>query len=434
VTAPVSISLADVPDVAAKGAGVPRVALSPLFMAREVTRRSLYLPDDRSLLAVLGTVAANRLPGDPVWLVLVGPPGGGKSEQLQTIIGLPDVHPAATLTEASLLSGTVKRERDASAKGGLLREIGDSGIILSKDFGSILSMNRDARAPLLAALREVYDGSWTRHVGADGGRALHWSGKVGLIAGCTPTIDRHHAVMGAMGERFILFRLPEVDSAAQGRRALAHAGLQTTMRSELAAAVASVFSGGLTEPLPRTAEDDERLVALASLVVRCRSSVERDGYTREIELIPSPEAPTRFVVVLAQLLAGLDAIDVSRDEGWSVVSKAALDSIPAIRSSAIETLYYGDSSGMKSSEVAEAISYPTATTRRALEDLAAHGVVEREAGGEGKADLWALALTTRTGYQAATTVPEKSEPLQTPFINPHHTYDDISGKVGNGAT
>jgi hypothetical protein len=43
-------------------------------------RRWLHLPDARPLLAVLGTVAANRLEGDSIWLLLVGPPGGGKSE------------------------------------------------------------------------------------------------------------------------------------------------------------------------------------------------------------------------------------------------------------------------------------------------------------------------------------------------------------------
>jgi hypothetical protein len=172
--------------------------------------RWLYLPDTSPLLALLGTVAANLLPGDPLWLMLVSPPGGGKTELLNAIDGLPNVHPAATLTEGALLSGTPGREREAGSKGGLLREIGDFGIILCKDFGSVLSMNRDARAAVLAGLREIYDGSWTRHVGTGGGRTLHWQGKVGLVGGCTPTIDRHHAVMGAMGERFLLFRLPEV--------------------------------------------------------------------------------------------------------------------------------------------------------------------------------------------------------------------------------
>ena len=153
-------------------------------------------------------------------------------------------------------------------------------MILCKDFGSVLSMNRDARAAVLAALREVYDGSWTRHVGTDGGQTLHWAGKVGLVAGCTPTIDRHHAVVGAMGERFVLLRLAEAEAAEQARRSLAHAGREHVMRSELAEVVAGLFAGDWqSEPRELPEADRERLVSLTTLVVRCRSAVERDSYS-----------------------------------------------------------------------------------------------------------------------------------------------------------
>jgi hypothetical protein len=280
---------------------------------RAAFRQWLYLPDTGALDAVLGAVAANRLEGDPVWLLLVGPPGGGKSEILNAISGLQDAHPAGTLTEASLLSGTPKRDHEDAAKGGLLRAIGDFGIIVAKDFGSVLSMNRDARAQLLAALREVYDTAWTRHVGTDGGRTLHWNGKVGMIGGVTPTIDRHHAVMGAMGERFVLYRLPEVDPSVQARQALKHAGKERQMRKQLAAAVAELFDASERQPQGLTDDEVTRLVSLATLVVRARSAVERDSYSREIELVPGPEAPTRIITVLDRMLAGLDVIGVTRD-------------------------------------------------------------------------------------------------------------------------
>jgi hypothetical protein len=39
-----------------------------------------------------------------------------------------------------------------------------------KDFGSVLSMHPETKAETLAALREVYDGAWARHLGTDGGR------------------------------------------------------------------------------------------------------------------------------------------------------------------------------------------------------------------------------------------------------------------------
>ncbi len=382
--------------------------MTSLADTRTIFQRWLHLPDTGALDATLGAVAANRHPGDPVWLLLVGPPGGGKSEILNAISGLDDAHPAGTLTEASLLSGTPKREHADTAKGGLLRAIGDYGIIVAKDFGSVLSMNRDARAQLLAALREVYDGSWTRHVGTDGGRTLAWEGKVGLVGGVTPTIDRHHAVMGAMGERFMLYRLPEVAPDDQARRALSHAGHEDQMRRELAGAVHALLDTAGRPPRQRTDQETDWLIGLATLVVRARSAVERDNYSREIELVPGPEAPTRLIVALDRLLAGLDVIGCDREEARSVVAKVGLDSVPALRLAVLYALKDGQ---QNTNDISGKVLHPAQTTRRALEDLTAHGLVELTRQGEGRPHLWALtdfASARLQGFPEMLTVPETS--------------------------
>jgi len=363
--------------------------MTAIETVRAAFDRWLYLPDKAPLHAVLGTIAANRLPGDPVWTLLVGPPGSGKSETMQSAAGLPEVHSVGTLTEAALLSGTPKKEQAKDAKGGLLREIGESGVVLCKDFGSILSMRGEGRAQVLAALREIYDGSWTRHVGTDGGRKLPWSGKVGLVGGVTPTIDRHHGVMASLGERFLLLRMPAVDESEQARFAFAHAGREKEMRAELGEAVQSLFKAAtLAGAVELDSEQVERLIALASFTARCRSAVERDSHSREIELIPAPEAPTRLIVVLRQFLTGLVAIGLDIEEAWTVATRAGLDSIPAIRLSVIQTLIAGGT--VSTTEVAIRTGYPTNTASRALEDLAAHKIVLKENQGQGKANLWAL--------------------------------------------
>jgi DNA-binding transcriptional ArsR family regulator len=378
---------------------------------------------------VLGTVAANLLAGDPVWLLLVGSPASGKTEILQAIGSLAHVHATATLTEAGLLSGTPKREKDKAASGGLLRTIGDFGIVLCKDFGSVLSLHHDARAQVLAALREVYDGSWTRVMGTDGGKTLHWEGKLGLIAGCTPTIDRHAAVMGAMGERFVLLRLHGADAHQQASKALKHAKRSGEMRAELGSAISALFDRELIEPEQRSERDEERLVKLAVLVVRCRSAVERDGVTREIELVPEPEAPARLVIVLDRLLAGLLALGADEDTAWHVVEAAALDSIPALRRKTMLVLL--DAIGeMRTADVSEAIGYPLRTTERTLEDLTAHGVADVNRYGQGKATTWQISRWTGENYAAATS-PEKSEGV---FSNSLCTHtNDLSGEVGGAA-
>lgn len=369
-------------------------------------RRWMDLPDPTPLLAVLASVAANLLGGDPCWIMLVGPPSSGKTEILGAFVRLPYVHVCATLTEAALLSGTPKRDTVADARGGLLRVIGDFGVLMCKDFGSIMSQHRETMAAVLAALREIYDGSWTRHVGVDGGKTMHWEGHVGLIAGCTPTIDRHHAVMAAMGERIALCRMPETDADVQAARALAHVGREGIMRAELSDAVMGLFATiDVCEAPVLTTVDRARLIDLATFVVRCRSAVERDGQSRDIELIPDAEAPGRLVTMLARFHSGLAVIGADAATQWAVVRRVGLDSMPAIRWRVINAL--ADGATRDTSTIAVSIDYPTTTTRRTLEDLTAHGIVVRESQGQGKADTWTLSTWALTKL-AALGVPEMS--------------------------
>jgi hypothetical protein len=382
----------------------PPVTLAELVA---VFRRWLFLDDDGPVYAVLAAVAANLMVGDPLWLMLVGPSSGGKTELLNAVTGLPHVHAAATLTEGALLSGTPKREKDKASKGGLLREIGPFGILAIKDFTSILSMNRDPRAQLLAALREIYDGAWTRHVGVDGGRTLSWQGKLGLVAGCTAAIDSFHAVMATMGERFLLYRLPAIDPQEQATRALGNTGREREMRAALAGAVAGLFRGLRLPDAPPELDAGERegLVALASLTARGRSAVERDPHTREIELILDPEAPARLAQSLRRLYGGLLAIGLDRPRAWAHVVKVGLDCLPKVRRGVFGIL--ADAGGgicTSTTEVAEALGYPTTTTRRALEDLTVHGVATRIIAPKGGADQWRLTDWAWARYRA--TVPE----------------------------
>ncbi len=353
----------------------------------DVFKRWLYLPDDTPIYATYATIAAHELPGDPVWLGLVAPPSGSKTETLNATSRLPNIYPAATITPAALLSGTSKRDKVAGAKGGLLRQIGESGIIVAKDFGSVLSMRPDAKAEILAALRELYDGSWTRHVGTDGGQSLTWQGKLGFLFGVTPALDSHHSVMSSMGERFLLCRLAPA-GREQAERALDHSGKQTRiMRDEMAEIVAALFSGKRGEPQPLAAEERAELVSLASLAVRLRSTVERDRQSREIESVHGAEGPARMVLTLERLLAGLDVLGCERRKALDVVRRVALDSVPPLRRRAFEWLR-DRTTPAETKTVAEALGLPTNTVRRVLEDLAAYQLVSRHGQGVGQADLW----------------------------------------------
>jgi len=359
-------------------------------------RKWLVLKDLTPVHAVLGAVAANFLPGDPVWLGLIAPPSTAKTEILNALARIPHVEAVATLSMAALLSGTPKGQKAAGAKGGLLRKIGDFGVLVLKDFGSILSMQRDGQAETLGALREIFDGSWTRHVGSDGGKTLHWEGKLGLVFGATEAFDDRHAVISSLGDRFLSCRLNPASGRQQLKAAFDHTGAATaTMRAELADAVAGLFAVAVNEaPRPLAETEREQLGDAVKLAVRLRAHVERDRHSREIESIHGAEGPGRIGLCLERLLAGLDVIGLDRDAALTLVQTVARHSCPPIRVKAFDLL---NDTPQTTRAIGDALRLPTTTTRRILEDLLAQGLAVRkrgkdEAGEEkkGGADEWRL--------------------------------------------
>jgi hypothetical protein len=382
----------------------PSPATGALADCLAVYRQWLHLTSEDQVIAALGAVAANLLPGDPLWLLFVGAPGSGKTETIEPIAGLDYVHPAATFAEAALLSGTAKRDKESGATGGLLHQIGKFGIILAKDFSGVLSMHRDARAASLAALREVYDGSWTRPMGAAGGRVLSWSGKCGFIGAVTPGIDRHHAVLAALGERFVLYRMAVPDHKEQARRSLRNRPHKSRMRAELAEAVAKVLNTvDVTHVRDLDDSEIDALVDLATFVVTARSAVERDGYDRQVVVMPSPEAPGRLVSALGAFLAGLEAVGADRTTAWRIVTDAAWGCVPDMRRRLLDVLHHGDQ--CRTSELVTTTGIPKTPVDRTLEDLAMLGLVDRSK----TADHDTAAWISRLSDDAATAWPASPE-------------------------
>jgi hypothetical protein len=253
----------------------------------------LILPNRTPVYAMLGTIAANLLPGDPVWLGLVAPPSSAKTELLNSVSGLPFAVSVSTLTLASLLSGTPRRQQARGATGGLLRQVSNPGLLCLKDFTSTLTMRPDSKAEVLSALREIYDGKWTRYIGTDGGKPLHWEGKLGLVFGCTGAIDTQHSVSDALGNRFLLSRMEP--GKGQLRWSLRHVGGKTAaMRQALVESVNLLFIEPRPDPQELSEQEIVRFERVTELVVRLRGAVARDGYRRDLEMVFGAEGPARL--------------------------------------------------------------------------------------------------------------------------------------------
>ena len=372
----------------------------------ETFQQSLWLPDAGVVHLALATVAANRLPGDPLWLLIVGPPSSGKTVALDALSDLPEFHPVSTFTEAGLLSGS---SGNNGGTGGLLRQVGDRGLIVASDFGTLLNEHGSTRNRLFACLREVYDGKFVRQLGTEGGRTYAWVGHAGFVGACTEAIDSPAIDLGLLGERFTYYRMPEASPNDEHLTCLVaneRAGHQPADRAKRASAVAEFFAGlDLPDTLPMLDEEAEnRLITLAGIGARCRSSVVREGFSREVEMVPGRERSTRLFGQLRQLHAGLVVIGTEAAETWRLVTKAALDGIPPGRRAAMDYLM-AERGEHATAVVAGHLRLPVTPTRRHLQDLYAHGVVdlsgdhpERWSASEWLVDHW-WAATSAAGAE-----------------------------------
>lgn len=385
----------------------------------------------RVLLAV---IVANRLQSNPLWMFLITPPGGGKTELLKALREIPEVYLLSSLTPQTFISGKADEGKELS----LLPRLSGKVLVL-KDFTTVLTMHRDSRQEILAQLREIYDGLYSKRFGT--GKEVRWEGKVGFIAGVTPVIDTHHTLYQVLGERFIQYRLPMSDGIKAAKAAMRQRGREQAMEQALRDAFAGFFTGRVMPRVEDIAFPDDpqnEIAELAAFVVRARSGIIRDSFsTREIEYVPEPETPTRLAKQLALLATALAVVEdeaAVTDAVMPTVVRVGLDCIPQDRRVVLDALA-GATDWQQTSKVAEATGYPTGTVRRILQDLAALRVVTVDKPGPGKADQWRLTDAVETVFRAALTrlsgtVPETSEHDNTGTItSPYPPHDDISGKV-----
>ncbi|MGH3548286.1 MAG: hypothetical protein ACRDQU_09260 [Pseudonocardiaceae bacterium] len=390
----------------------PTTTATPVSLSasRETFRRWLgqgYDIDAHDVL--LCTLAAERLDGDPLWLLVISGSGNAKTETVQAAAGTGAIITSTISSEGALLSATPARDKGKHATGGLLRRLGTRGVLVIKDVTSILAMNRDTRGAVLAAFREIHDGHWARNVGTDGGRTLTWQGRVVVIGAVTTAWDRAHDVIAAMGDRFVVLRMDSTTGrAVAGRQAISNTGSEDRMRGDLAAAVAGVLAGLDTgQDVTLTAGDTERLLAAADLVTLARTGVDYD-YRGNVIDSHAPEMPTRFAKQLAQLVRGGITLGMGRDHAMRLAIRCARDSMPPLRLAIL--LDVAANPQTTTHGVRVRAGKPRATVDRQLQSLHMLGLLSCI---EGKDDVWRYRLSD--GFDLTVLNP----PGLVPEMSPH---------------
>ena len=304
----------------------------------------LFEPDVEAVRAVYSAIAAHDLPGQPVWPMLIAPPGSAKTSLTQPLEQLPNVHAIDKLTGNTLLSGQITNEKKPERKPSLLHRLGTSAVLIFSDGSTVLSMKHEEQAGVLGDFRRMFDGQLRKEVGTTG-ESLVWKGRVTIVFNVTPDVDRFQSMFQSLGERFVpvRWRRPGGDEDAEKAALQAMNQNQVEMRRCIDAMVADLFRDLPTTDISVEDHHQRQVAALAEFVVRARTSVARDNH-KELLYPPQPEAPTRLAQQLCQLAKGsarLARRSVVTDRDIDLVRRVGFDCIPPIRRQLLDALITG---------------------------------------------------------------------------------------------
>jgi hypothetical protein len=328
----------------------------------------LYIPDTMVLDILFGTIIANRLQGEPIWLFLVAPPAGMKSALLMTLSDAPKIVTATSLTPHSLISG-------ANFAGGsdpsLIPRLNNK-ILVIKDFTTILNMNQMARDEIIGILRDAYDGKTEKNFG--NGVFRSYKSKFGVIAGVTPAIELYAEEHSALGERFLRFKIFLADEYEVLKRAARNVMSEIDMRKELSEITATTLDCEFEHIPDIPQEIINRILRLSQWTAAVRGTVVRDKYSKDITQLPYAEYGSRLVQQNMKLLTGIaqfKRLEIAGKEEYEAIKKVATDTVPSRMEGLVRCMYTHSKEGTFTLDnISEMIGLPIATCGRIAQNLA----------------------------------------------------------------
>jgi hypothetical protein len=366
--------------------------------------------------------------------MLIGGPSAGGSTLVTSLLGYTSMTDDEVLVQpvrntyaidsvkgaAAFISASPKKDKAKDATGGILPQIraeGGTGVLVMSDFTNILNLRNEQQAEVIACLRMIYDGKFVRAVGTDGAKVMTWHGKVGCITKSTGAIESHHAVIGEMGQRFIMWRFAPTRGHSECLKMLA-----VKSKRDMDMAIASAVGEHLNRTLDVIAKGDipfelevyesQWTTFAAQFISKARSVVKRDKFKSDIiEFIPPPEGPTRLAGEFKSLFLGMQVAGVEDADAHKALSSMLWGSMPSIRSNILQCVLSAmrgkgepyhrnrftnediDAGVLARAEVDGYRMTSTQTIRRNMEDIEHLGIIKQVNGVHGKRGKrieWAL--------------------------------------------
>lgn len=311
----------------------------------EVFGKWLKLSNYDLLDVVMATMWSVYLPGNPLWMFVIAPPSGSKSETIMPASEWWRCHAVSNMTSKSLCSGF---QLQGGGDPSLLSALdGARSVVTIKDLTPLLQGRPEERDEVFGILRDAYDGSVVKVFG-NGVRRQYNKLHFALIAGVTPAIDGNNNV--SMGERFLRYRadkdLDREDDIERAFRAVSNCGKEDDMRTEMKIACTRAMAREYDES--KVPEVDPEFAIFISQVayvvagIRAVSPTERGSDLQTMG--PMSEAPPRLAIQLVKFAQGLalhyEADTLHDPRIKRLVCRVALHTPDSISTRVIQVLFY----------------------------------------------------------------------------------------------
>ena len=356
----------------------------------KVFKKWLFLENTDSIKVSCAVILSTKMAGDPLWLMLVAPPGGSKTEVISSFNMCSNVYLTSSLTPHALVSGANDRN---GVDPSLLPKL-DGKCLNLKDYTVILGKKEADKEEIFSIFRDAYDGSTSKDFG--NGIKREYKSHFSILAGVTPIIYNSIAQQAGLGERFLKFYIgdsiqhpSELDMMRKAMRNVSH---EYNMREELAVQMRDYMHYKLSQ-LEREGfsypeipiEIENKLLYAVQYAATLRGTVTRDVRNNDIVTSkPFREVGTRLSKNLAKLLIHLAFVlghNAVGEEEYRIIKKIILDTIDQRAEEIVRKIYVAtphEDDTISTRDVARITRYNGSTVGRIMNDMNLLHIVERQ--------------------------------------------------------
>lgn len=341
-------------------------------------KESLYT--SKSILQTIDTMLAVclsvKMPGEPLWLFVVGPASCGKSTVIEAFGGHNKYFDyTSKLTATSLVSGW--RNPDGSDASSLHKM--NMRTMFVKDMTVLLGMPDGVQQQLWDLLRDAYDG-YIKVQWGNGKTFEATDFKFNIIAGVTPIIYKHNDA--SKGERFLRIDFLGSDFDEDEHMDLAWDGAATKKENKAKLQqtmlgyykhIFETFDPETTAEVPQPIRD--KVKALAKLTARLQTQVEKDRNEGMIYR-PRSAVATRLQLQFKNLILSLAHVrgeKVVSEATYDIVRKVGFDSCPGLNFEVID--YIRKHKFVTRKDLISGLKIPSTRIHQILTDLEQLGII-----------------------------------------------------------